>query len=122
MAIKRKPKKPGNPHLQDGDHNKLSFDIRGLRKRILATFDEVGGEAKLKQWAEDHFDRFMLEIVLPLLPKHVDGDGMDIGKDRNTDVSNLSFDRGEFNKYLEEAERGGVVGPARHSKNNSKSA
>ena len=49
-----------------GIKQKLTFDMRTLRKRMLSVFDEIGGEKRLAQWAEEHYDRFILEVCIPL--------------------------------------------------------
>ena len=84
----------GGPGRPPGRKNRTSLDMRTLRRRMLSVFDEIGGEEKLAEWAAENYPDFLLRVVIPLLPKHIDEDGVT--------ERDLVFDREKFNRYLEQ--------------------
>jgi hypothetical protein len=85
-----------------GIQNQHRFDMRRIRERVMATFDRIGGEERLDAWAAEHFDRFLFEILIPLMPPHVDAEGLEL-KDGHP-PGQIKFDEKRFREYM--AERG----------------
>lgn len=94
---------PKNPNVnRKSDKERLNMDMRSLRVRILSVFDEIGGADKLLDWvsaSDRNYEKFLLQIVVPMLPKEVNDDGFKLKADAVT----LQFNKQDYYDYLKRA-------------------
>lgn len=82
-----------------GIKEKLTFDVRKVRKSLMEVFEDLGGVERFRSWADEHYEKFILRVLVPLLPKNVDDEGLPLPGGGHGPV----FDQEKFAEYLREA-------------------